>query len=266
MPHSHTKSKLCFAHIFGPVYSWRLGYSLGIDPLSAKEKVCNYDCIYCQLGRTGQLSRRRRIFVPVREMIREVRRLPPMKIDYITFSGRGEPTLAKNLGRMIKAVRKIRPGKIAVITNGSLLYQKRVRQDLMQTDFVLVKLDACDDMFWRKINHPVGGIGYKHMLAGIKIFRRQYKGRFGLQIMLMDMNRTAVGCLADLARLLRPDEVQLNTPLRQSPVAPLSRPLMLELARIFKRCRVRMVYQVKRKKVKPLNVKATRYRHGKESL
>jgi len=266
MPHSSIKSLPRFKYIFGPVYSWRLGQSLGVDPLSAKAKICSYGCIYCQLGRTRNLSRRRQVFVPVREITREIRSLPPVKIDYITFSGRGEPTLAKNLGRMIRAVRRIRPEKIAVITNGSLLDRKGVREDLGSADFVLVKLDAWDASSWRKINQPASGIGFERMLSGIKRFRKEYQGRFGLQIMLMNLSRQGVDRLADLARQIRPDEIQLNTPLRENPISPLSRAAMDQLTRTFKGMRIRMVYQAERRKSKPLNQQTTRRRHGTERL
>jgi wyosine [tRNA(Phe)-imidazoG37] synthetase (radical SAM superfamily) len=116
-----------FKYIYGPVASWRLGSSLGIDAISGKEKICTFDCVYCQLGRTGILSSQRRVFVPADEIIRELVSLPFLKIDYITFSGSGEPTLAKNLGRIIKAIKKIRKVKIAVLTNASLIGRKDVR-------------------------------------------------------------------------------------------------------------------------------------------
>lgn len=262
-PHQKTTPPK-FKYVFGPVYSWRLGISLGIDPLSVKKKTCNYNCIYCQLGRTQERSRRRQVFVPVSLIIQELRCLPNIKVEYITFAGRGEPTLASNLGRMIRAIRCFRSEKIAVITNGSLLYQKGVRRDLALADFVLIKLDAADVAGWRRINRPVSGIGFKRMFEGIKKFRRQYKGRFGLQIMLMNENQADMQPLAGLAREIQPDEIQLNTPLRKNPVKPLSRAVMQRLKRAFKGFQVRMVYETERKKSSPIDPSATRRRHGTE--
>ena len=85
-------TKKNYRYIYGPVSSWRLGISLGIDPISGKEKICSFDCIYCQLGKTKFFSKKRKIFIPAERIIKEIYLLPPLKIDYITFSGSGEPT------------------------------------------------------------------------------------------------------------------------------------------------------------------------------
>ena len=106
-----------YKYIYGPVSSWRLGRSLGIDPISSFQKTCTFDCVYCQSGRTEVFSTRREVFVPTEALIQELNSLPEVSIDYITFAGNGEPTLAKNLGGMIRAVKIIRREKIAVITN-----------------------------------------------------------------------------------------------------------------------------------------------------
>src|ERR1041385_6644219 len=119
-----------FKYIYGPVYSWRLGISLGIDPISRKEKICNYDCVYCQLGPTTQWVLERQVFIPTENVIEEIGRLKDIPLDYLTFSGRGEPTLAANLGQMIRGLKKIRREKIAVITNSSLLHSPDVQDDL----------------------------------------------------------------------------------------------------------------------------------------
>ncbi|MCK5584343.1 MAG: radical SAM protein, partial [Elusimicrobiales bacterium] len=131
-----------FKYIFGPVPSWRLGSSLGVDLISGTRKTCSFDCVYCQVGRTLKLSSRREVFVKKSEILKEIKSLPKAKIDYITFSGMGEPTLAKNLGELIKAVKKVRPEKVAVLTNSSVLNRKDVRDELMEADFVIAKLDA----------------------------------------------------------------------------------------------------------------------------
>jgi len=122
-------TKKQYKYIYGPVPSWRLGSSLGIDPLSAKDKICSFDCIYCQIGKTTIHTKKRKVFVSAEQLIEELKSLPPVDIDYITFSGRGEPTLAKNLGEMIAEVKKIRKEPVAVLTNASLLYDKEVRED-----------------------------------------------------------------------------------------------------------------------------------------
>ena len=90
-----------FKYIYGPVASWRLGRSLGVDAISQKEKQCSFDCVYCQIGRAKPIARRRKIFVPTEDILDELKRLPRVPLDYITFSGMGEPTLAKNIGELI---------------------------------------------------------------------------------------------------------------------------------------------------------------------
>ena len=100
------------------------------------------DCIYCQLGKTAQLTNERKIYVPTQDVLDEISRIPLHFVDHITFAGRGEPTLAKNLGEMIRGIKAIRHEKVAVLTNSSLMHLKEVRDDLMAADFVLAKLDA----------------------------------------------------------------------------------------------------------------------------
>ena len=108
-----TKQK--FKYIYGPVSSWRLGRSLGVDPLSQKNKICTFDCIYCQVGRAKPSQVQRKIYVPTKDIIQEIKNLPKIKADYITFSGKGEPTLAKNLGILIKQIKKIRKAEVKKI-------------------------------------------------------------------------------------------------------------------------------------------------------
>ena len=84
--------------IYGPVPSWRLGRSLGIDLLSTPEKTCSFDCIYCQLGRTIHQRRQPKEYVPLSRLVSELEQVRWIKADYATFSGVGEPTLARNLG------------------------------------------------------------------------------------------------------------------------------------------------------------------------
>ncbi|GAG26027.1 unnamed protein product, partial [marine sediment metagenome] len=178
-----------YKYIYGPVPSWRLGSSLGIDPLSEKVKICNFDCIYCQIGKTKIFAKERRVFVPTAKIIKEIKPLPAIRIDYITFSGSGEPTLAKNLGRMIKAIKKIRKEKIAVLTNSSLMHRKDVQKDLLLADFVVAKLDAhLQDIFVR-INQPMKTIGLEKIINGIKKFKGRFRGKLALQIMFVKKNK-----------------------------------------------------------------------------
>jgi len=252
-----------YKHIYGPVSSWRLGASLGIDPISRKEKICTFDCLYCQLGGTRVLNDKRRIFVPTKDLIEEVAGLPPIKIDYITFSGRGEPTLAKNLGDMIESIRKIRKEKIAVITNSSLIERKDVQDDLRFADLVMLKLDASSEEIFRDINRPMKGITLDAVLNGIGGFKSGYKGRLALQIMFMKENKDDIGDLAGIAGAIDPDEVQINTPLRPCGVNPLSRKELNNIKEYFKGMNITCVYDAKGKEVTSISRADTLKRRGK---
>lgn len=223
-----------YKYIYGPVPSWRLGSSLGIDPISKDEKMCSFDCVYCQLGRTRCLGDERAAFVPVEEVIKEIASLPLLEIDYLTFSGAGEPTLAENLGEMIRAVRRIRPEKIAVITNSSLMRREDVMKDLFPADLVVAKLDASSQDIFERINRPMKNITFDAVVRAIKDFRSCYKGKLALQIMFIEENKNFARELAQLAKEIAPDEIQLNAPLRPCGVKPLTKDQMAAIEGCFR--------------------------------
>mgnify|MGYP001765731397 FL=1 len=225
--------KAKFKYIYGPVPSWRLGSSLGIDLLSQAEKICNFDCVYCQLGPVKQYISERKIYVPVKELIEEFEGLPDTDIDYITFSGRGEPTLAANLGEVIRAVKLIRKERIAVLTNSSLMGIEEVRKELTLADFVVAKLDACSPESLKAINRPAKGVEFGSIIEGIKAFRRNYKGKLALQMMFIDNNKNDVNKLIYLANYIKPDEVQINTPLRPCNIKALTKEEIIKIKDIF---------------------------------
>ncbi len=249
-----------FKYLYGPVYSWRLGRSLGIDPLSSPQKICNMNCVYCQLGLTGHFTHTRKEYVPTEAIVEEIRRLPLHFVDYLTFSGRGEPTLAKNLGDMIRKIKTIRKERVAVITNSSLMHQKDVQADLNEAHFVLAKLDASDQESFQSVDG--GSLNYEKVLKGIYEFRSGFKGKFALQIMLIDDNLNNIPELAFIARNLSPDEVQLNTPLRPCAVKPIERVDMAWAKKFFGDMPVVAVWDAPSKDYSPIDEEATAKRHG----
>ena len=264
MPHNHSKKKK-YRYIYGPVSSWRLGRSLGIDPVAASGKVCNFDCIYCQLGRTHEFIRDRKIFVPTAELIAEIKSLPgDLEIDYITFSGRGEPTLAKNLGNMIRAVKKIRREKIAVITNSSLIYDHEVKDDLFLADLIVAKLDACSHELMCLVDRAESGTHFSVIVDGLRDFKMLFRGKLALQIMFIPQNKEFAQKIAQLADVIRPDEIQLNTPLRPSAVRPLTPSEMRRIKSFFeaKELPVISVYDQESLDVNPFDERQTIKRHG----
>lgn len=206
-------------YVFGPVPSRRLGQSLGIDPIPFK--TCNWNCVYCQLGRSSPLVAERSNFFPPEEVVVEVesalavpRTLP---IDWLTFAGSGEPTLHTGLGTMIRRLKAVTPLPIAVITNGALLYDPQVREDLLQADAVLPTLDAGSERLYRRINRPTPGLDFDRYVDGLATFRREYRGQLWVEVMLVrGLNDTDEDLrdLAEILQRLQPDEVQLNSPSR----------------------------------------------------
>ncbi|MFH1046472.1 MAG: radical SAM protein [Candidatus Omnitrophota bacterium] len=252
-----------FKHIYGPVASWRLGSSLGVDLLGGEKKHCALDCIYCQLGARKPAALARKVFVPTSAIIAEIKALPKVHIDYITFSGSGEPTLARNLGQAIKAIKQIRPEAVAVLTGSALIYRKDVQRELSLADLVAVKLDADSEVSLRRINRPGSGITLTKILKGIIDFRGHYRGKLVLQIMCLRENAQIMPAIAHLAEQIHPDEIHLTTATRPCRVKPLPPRAMAKIKKIFGTTKVRVPYEHRRKKVAPLSEKDTLARRGR---
>lgn len=260
-----------YDYIYGPVPSWRLGSSLGVDLLSGEEKICVFDCVYCQIGSTPLKTTGRRVFAPTEKVIKEIESLPAgLPVDYITFSGRGEPTLAKNLGEVIQRIRDIRKEKIAVITNSALMADESVRRDLALADLVMVKLDAATPESFERINKPASGVDFRDVLKGIKAFRQEHDTPLAVQIMFIGMNKDEHEKLAELAFGIRPDEIQINTPLRPCGVGPLSKHEISLIKEYFEDygkktgtdTKIVVVYDVEHKKVRAISDEETIKRRG----
>jgi len=261
-----------FKHIYGPVSSWRLGSSLGIDLLSQDEKICSLDCVYCQLGNTPAKTKERKVYTPTKKVIEEIKVLPAdLRADYITFSGIGEPTLAANLSDTIKEIKALRKEKIAVITNSSLMWNKAVREDLALADLVMAKLDAWSQESFEKINRPVEGLRFTDVYDGIKAFKREYNTKLAIQIMFFGMNRDEFKKMAGLVFDIAPAEIEINTPLRPCGVKPLSQKEIAGIKAYFEefgrkagsKAGIVSVYDKERKKVKAISKTDTVKRRGK---
>ncbi|MEO0206842.1 MAG: radical SAM protein [candidate division WOR-3 bacterium] len=223
--------------VYGPVPSRRLGYSLGIDLLVPK--TCTYNCIYCQLGKTTNQTRKREKYVSVNGVLKELSPLlrKKTKIDYITFSGSGEPTLNSNLGSIIKKVKNLTKIPVAVITNSSTIYDRNIQKNLLSADVVMPTLTTTEEKKFRKIHCPAPGITVKKIIDGLVRFRKLYKGKIWLEIMLIkgiNDSRQDILALKKAINKIRPDKIQLNTVVRP-PSEKFARPLSMSDLKLVKK-------------------------------
>lgn len=204
-----------YKYLFGPVPSRRLGMSLGIDLIP--KKVCSLDCVYCEVGKTTKLTTDRLEYVKydkVTDELREYMSSNP-KIDYITFSGSGEPTLNSRIGDVIHFVKDNYPHvKTAVLTNGTLLSDKNLRKELLKADVILPSLDAAGQEAFEKINRPAAGIFLQDYIQGIIDLRKEYKGKIWLEVLFLkgyNDSEDELIRLKEAIEKIKPDSIQLNT-------------------------------------------------------
>jgi wyosine [tRNA(Phe)-imidazoG37] synthetase (radical SAM superfamily) len=206
--------------VFGPIPSRRLGRSLGINNIPPK--VCSYSCVYCQIGLTDSMSIERKEFYKPEMIFKEVsERVEQLintgeKIDYLTFVPDGEPTLDINLGREILLFKTLKL-KIAVITNASLLWDEKVRSDLMNADWISLKIDTVNEIIWHKLNRPNGKLNFREILNGIKIFASLFHGELTTETMLvkgMNDNLIELKNTARFINKINPDKSFILVPIR----------------------------------------------------
>jgi len=211
------KNQEAASHIYGPVPSRRLGFSLGVDILPYK--ACSFDCVYCQLGRTGRKSGRRGRYFSSRDILRQIKEAidKNRRVDHITFSGSGEPTLHTELGTLIRKIKKMTDIPVVVLTNSSLLTRKPVRRALLAADIVVPSLDAATAASFRRVNRPLPSVQVEDIIAALAVFRREFKGRIWLEVMLVkgiNDSPSDIKALKKAIARIRPDKVQLNTVVR----------------------------------------------------
>jgi wyosine [tRNA(Phe)-imidazoG37] synthetase (radical SAM superfamily) len=205
------------AHLFGPVPSRRLGRSLGVDLIPPK--TCPYACIYCEVGPTTCQTLERFAFQTeaIIQELADYLKDPGVKPDVITLAGSGEPTLNLGLGRIIREIKAVSRIPVAVLTNGALLYDPEVRRELAAADIVLPSLDAGRAETYAVVNQPLPELSFASLLDGLTAFRREYRGRIWLEVMLLKGLNDSQEELAPLRRALAeiaPDKIQLNTAVR----------------------------------------------------
>jgi wyosine [tRNA(Phe)-imidazoG37] synthetase (radical SAM superfamily) len=231
--------------VYGPVPSRRLGVSLGIDPICSTRgnKICTFDCVYCQLYGLGPAKHgiERSVFVETALIRRELEEaISRTKPEIITISGTGEPTLAENLGEIVFS-------------------DEAVREALHKIDHVVAKIDASNQSLFEQINRPPPGMKLDSLIESIKSFSQGYKGTMSLQMMFFDDNKVHASEMADVAKYIRTDEVHINTPTRPCPVKPLSERKLDEIKHIFidSGLNAISIYDLEKPEVVPLNMKET---------
>jgi len=205
---------------FGPIPSRRLGRSLGINNIPPK--ICTYSCVYCQVGKTYNLSTERKEFYTIEEIKNQVfKKIDALKkkkekIDFLSFVPDGEPTLDINLGREIEILKQSGI-PIAVITNASLINRDDVRKDLSKANRVSVKIDAVSEQIWRKINCPHPDLSLKDILGGIAKFSKEYKGELYTETMWIkniNTDKKDIEEIADFIRTLKIKKAYISIPTR----------------------------------------------------
>lgn len=217
---------MAYKYIFGPVFSGRLGRSLGLDLLGAK--ICSLDCVYCEVGATRNLTLERKPYVPARDILDELKHWkeqghePP---EFVTLGGMGEPTLNTDMPEVISGAKSLFPGiPVAVLTNATTMTDPEVRHELAQADVILPSLDSLVEAEFRKINRPCQGISASKVANSLMMFRKEYQGLIYLEVLLakgVNDSQENLRLLGDFCKRLNPDRVDVVT---------LSRPGTLESA------------------------------------
>ena len=206
-------------YLFGPVPSRRLGQSLGVDVIPFKK--CNWNCVYCQLGRTEKLTCQREEYVKAEDVLFELDNYfkePANKMpDWITFVGSGEPTLNSSIGKLISEIKNLTDIPVAVITNGSLLYMEEIQEELNKADALLPSLDAGNDHLFRRLNRSHPKIKFEEYIQGLVSCKKNFTGKFWVELMLLNQFNTSFEQMNELAEIIKeinPDEVHISLPTR----------------------------------------------------
>lgn len=206
---------MMYKYLFGPVPSRRLGMSLGVDLIP--HKICTFNCVYCECGKTTELTTQRKEYVPVDDVLKELEHFFQNNPDpdYITFSGAGEPTLNVRIGEVVDFIKSRRPKiPLALLTNGSLFFNKQVRNEVMKVDLVLPSLDAATEKTFRKLDRPAKNIHVEDYIQGLVEFREEFKGKIWLEVFILpgyNDDEENIQQLKQAITKIKPGSIQLNT-------------------------------------------------------
>jgi len=208
-------------YVYGPIKSRRLGLSLGLS--LTPYKVCNYDCVYCQLGKTSELTQERKEYIKGEDLLNELRTWiqnnaqEAKNLNYITISGSGEPLLNTKVGELITKIKGVTSIPVAVITNASLLNIAQVRQALLEVDLIVPSLDAVSIEIFKQMNRPHPDIKLEHIIEGLADLRKEFPGKIWLEVMIVRGINDGLGQIRKLKEIIvriNPDKIQINSPVR----------------------------------------------------
>jgi wyosine [tRNA(Phe)-imidazoG37] synthetase (radical SAM superfamily) len=210
-------------YIYGPVQSRRLGRSLGVS--LTPHKACDFDCIYCQLGKTSEPAPERKEYIKIEDILNELRgwlennAQEEKKLNYITISGSGEPTLNARIGDLILKIKEMTSRPLAVITNASLLNIKEVRLALLNADLIVPSLDAVSPDIFKRINRPYASLQIDQIIEGLVAFRKEFPGKIWLEVMIVrgvNDNLEHIRQLKAIVEKINPHKIQINSPVRKT--------------------------------------------------
>ncbi len=244
-------------YLFGPVPSRRLGISLGVDLVP--HKVCTLNCVYCEVGRTTLLTLKRKEYVPIDAVIAELDEYLAQSpdLDFVTFSGQGEPTLNSGVGKVIDHIKDRYPRyKVAILTNGTLFWDGTVRREVLRADVILPDLDAVSQIVFQKLNRPHHDLDNAEIIAGLKELRQEFSGKIYMEVFMVEGlndSDSELALLRETLLQLEPDIVQLNTldrPGTESWVQPMPRARLRQIAQYFAPLNVEIIANpLSRKKI-----------------
>lgn len=229
-----------YKYIFGPVPSRRLGISLGVDIMP--HKTCSLNCVYCECGRTTNLTIKRGEYTPVefvREELKDFLSGNP-KLDFITFSGSGEPTLHTGIGEIVDFIKADYPQyKLVLLTNSTLFSEGNVIEQVLDMDVIIASLDAATEKNFIKINRPHPGLDFKEIIDGLICLRENFSGQLWMEIFLVpgiNDNEIELKKIKNLLTNVKPDKIQINTldrPGTESWVKPVGKKRLIDINRFL---------------------------------
>ena len=171
--------------IFGPIVSRRFGVSLGVD-LSVNFKQCNFDCLYCELQKSKTVNKQEDV-IAVDTIIDELKKHLDDKIDVITLTANGEPTLYPYLDELIDKIDKIKNrAKTLILTNSATLNDSKVFNTLLKLDQVKLSLDAVSEDIFKKIDRPHKSIDISKIATNVIEFSKLYNKELYIEILFVD--------------------------------------------------------------------------------